>query len=104
MFAQNLGVELQDSVYRSFVRKDFVFYSSSNSTRMIAVLSGEVPRYIYNVVQPFMLLTAQLFVTAVILLGLMYLDVRAVAGRVYRGGRCLRAGLLGSQEEAERRR
>jgi HlyD family secretion protein len=87
LFAQNLLVEMQDAVYSSFVRKDFVYYSSSNSARMIAVLSGEVPRYVYNVVQPFLLLAAQILVTIVILSGLMYLDAAlSLAAFVVVGG------------------
>jgi ABC-type multidrug transport system fused ATPase/permease subunit len=96
IFAQDLGVELQDSVYRSFVRKDFVFYSSSNSSHMITVLTDEVPRYVYNVVQPFMILASQLFVAAIIMAGLAYLDVRlsVVAFLVVGGAYAVVFGLL----------
>lgn len=96
IYAQELGVELQDSVYRSYVRKDFVFYSSSNSSHMITVLSDEVPRYVYNVIQPFMLLMSQLFVAVIIIAGLAYLDIRlsVVAFIVVGGAYALVFGVL----------
>ena len=55
VFTLNLAVELSDSVYRSFLHKDFIHYSRVNSSRMIGVLSSEIPRYVYNVVQPFLI-------------------------------------------------
>lgn len=74
-FTSRIGAELQSSTYKSYLNKDFVYYGRNNSSKMVSVLTQEIPRYIYNVLQPFLNLSAQLFVGAIIVVGLIYIDV-----------------------------
>lgn len=73
-FTSELGFEIQGATYRSYLSKDFVFYGRNNSSHMINVLTQEIPRYVFMVLQPFLVLCSQAFIGILILLGLIYID------------------------------
>jgi ATP-binding cassette, subfamily B, bacterial PglK len=89
VFSQNLGSELQSTVYRSYLYKDHVFFSRTNSSHMISMITDEAPRFTYMVLQPLLNLISQLFIVLVIACGLLYIDPLpafislAVIGGVY---------------------
>ncbi len=86
-FSVLLGSRLQQVVYRNFLFKDYLFHKTENYNRKIAVVAHQVPRFVYMLVQPFLLLTAQLFVAILILIGLFILDpLLAVVAGVLIGG------------------
>lgn len=74
VFSQNLGVELQSAIYRSYLYKDHVYFSKNNSSHMIAMITQEAPRFTYMVLQPLLNLISQAFVVAIIAIGLLVVD------------------------------
>jgi|GEM_PF-470542 len=68
------GSKLQQKVYKSYLRRKYIFHKNSNYNAMVALISQQIPRFVYMVFQPFLLLTSNLFVAIVILSGLVYLD------------------------------
>ncbi|MGO1502863.1 MAG: ATP-binding cassette domain-containing protein [Marinobacter sp.] len=73
-FSVGLGSSLQQKIYRNFLFKDYLFHKTENYTKKIAVVSAQVPRFVYMLFMPFLRLTSQLFVVAIILIGLLVLD------------------------------
>ena len=73
-FSVLLGSRLQQVVYRNFLFKDYLFHKTENYNRKIAVVAQQIPRFVYMLFQPFLLLTAQLSVALLIMIGLLILD------------------------------
>lgn len=73
-FSVSLGSSLQQKIYRNFLFKDYLFHKTENYNRKIAVVGAQVPRFVYMLFQPFLLMTSQLFVVLLILIGLLILD------------------------------
>lgn len=73
-FSVSLGSRLQQTAFRNFLYEDYLFHKVENYNRKIAVVAQQIPRFIYMLVQPFLLLTSQLFVASLILIGLLFLD------------------------------
>jgi HlyD family secretion protein len=73
-FSQNLGLELQSSLYRNYLHKEYVYFSKNNSSKMISMITQEAPRFTYMVVQPLLNLISQLFIVLIIAAGLIYID------------------------------
>lgn len=86
-FSVSLGSSLQQKVYRNFLFKDYLFHKTENYTKKIAVVATQVPRFVYMLFQPFLLLTSQLFVVVLILIGLLVLDplLAFIAGGIIGG-------------------
>jgi HlyD family secretion protein len=95
-FTFTLGSELQGSAYKSYVSKEFTFYGKTNSSQMVTILTQEIPRYVYNVILPFLTFSSQLFIAAIILGGLILIDplLAIAAGVVVAGGYLLVFRLL----------
>lgn len=86
-FSVSLGSHLQQTVYRSFLFRDYLFHKTENYNKLISVVAQQIPRFVYMVFQPFLLLTSQLFVAAIILTGLIILDpVLALLAGILIGG------------------
>lgn len=73
-FSQNLGLELQSSLYRNYMHKDYVYFSKNNSSKMISMITQEAPRFTYMVIQPLLNLISQMFIVLIIAGGLIYID------------------------------
>lgn len=86
-FSVSLGSSLQQKVYRNALYKDYLFHKTENYTKKIAVVAAQVPRFVYMLFQPFLLLTSQLFVVLLILVGLLILDplLAFIAGGIIGG-------------------
>ncbi len=86
-FSVSLGSSLQQKVYRNFLFKDYLFHKTENYTKKIAVVAAQVPRFVYMLFQPFLLLTSQLFIVSLILIGLLVLDplLAFIAGGIIGG-------------------
>ncbi len=86
-FAVMLGSRLQQTVYRGFLYKSYLFHKTKNYNQSIAVVAQQIPRFVYMVFQPFLLLTSQLFVALIILVGLLILDplLAVIAGAIIGG-------------------
>jgi len=73
-FSLTLGLELQSALYRNYLHKDYVYFSKNNSSKMIAMITQEAPRFTYMVIQPLLNLISQLFIVLIIAAGLIYID------------------------------
>jgi ATP-binding cassette, subfamily B, bacterial PglK len=73
-FSLTLGLELQSSLYRNYLHKDYVYFSKNNSSKMIAMITQEAPRFTYMVIQPLLNLISQMFIVLIIASGLIYID------------------------------
>lgn len=82
-----LGSKLQRSVYRNFLKRDYLFHKMTNYNDLVAIVAHQIPRFVYMLFQPFLLLTSQLFVAIIILIGLVYIDpILAIIAAVIVGG------------------
>lgn len=86
-FSVMLGSRLQQLVYRNLLFKDYIFHKTENYNKKIALVSQQIPRFVYMLVQPFLLLTSQLFIAVLIMIGLIFLDpiLAVVAGAIIGG-------------------
>lgn len=73
-FSVSLGSSLQQKIYRNFLFKDYLFHKTENYNKKIATVATQVPRFVYMLLQPFLLLTSQLFIVLLILIGLLIMD------------------------------
>jgi ABC-type multidrug transport system fused ATPase/permease subunit len=85
-FSVSLGSSLQRKIYRNFLFKDYLFHKTENYNRKIAVVGAQVPRFVYMLFQPFLLLTSQAFIVLLILIGLLIMDPLLA---------CIAGGLIG---------
>ena len=86
-FSVTLGSRLQQAAYRNFLNQDYLFHKTENYNRKIAIVAQQIPRFVYMLVQPFLMLTSQAFVAALILIGLLVLDpLLALISAVLIGG------------------
>ena len=95
-FSVSLGSNLQQQVYKNFLFKDYLFHKTENYNKKIAVVAAQIPRFVYMLFQPFLLLTSQLFVVLLILIGLLVLDplLALIAGSLIGGSYLLTYILL----------
>lgn len=86
-FSVSLGSSLQQKIYKNFLFKDYLSHKTENYTQKISLVATQVPRFVYMLFQPFLLLTSQLFIVALILIGLLVLDplLALVAGGIIGG-------------------
>ncbi|GAA3973970.1 ABC transporter ATP-binding protein [Allohahella marinimesophila] len=86
-FSVSLGSSLQQKIYKNFLFKDYLFHKTGNYNKRIAVVSAQVPRFVYMLFQPFLVLTSQLFIAIIILIGLLILNplLAVIAGGIIGG-------------------
>ena len=73
-FSVHIGSDLQCRLYKNFLQREYVFHKGANYNRTISIISQETPRFVYMVLQPFLLLVSHLFVAMLILIGLLVLN------------------------------
>jgi ATP-binding cassette, subfamily B, bacterial PglK len=73
-FSIYLGSGIQQKLFSCFINREYIFHKSINYNQLIALISTDTPRFIYMVLQPYLLLCSQAFVATVILIGLIALD------------------------------
>lgn len=73
-FSIFLGSKLQKTVYRKYLFEDYLHHKTENYNKKIAVVAHQIPRFVYMLFQPFLLLTSQLFIVILIMIGLIALD------------------------------
>jgi ATP-binding cassette, subfamily B, bacterial PglK len=82
-FSIYLGSNLQLQLYKKFINRDYLFHKSTNYNKLIAIISADAPRFIYMVLQPYLLLCSQAFVALIILTGLLFLDPVVALGSAF---------------------
>lgn len=86
-FSIYLGSSFQFQLFEKFLNRDYLFHKSNNYNRLISIISADAPRFIYMVLQPYLMMCSQLFVALIILGGLLYLDpVIAIGTALLVGG------------------
>ena len=70
-----LGVHVQRAIYHGYLENDYTFFALNNSSRLISQITQEVPRMVYMVVQPILILISQLFIAILIIIGLLIVDI-----------------------------
>ena len=73
-FSISIGSNLQFVLYNSFLNRDYLFHKSTNYTQQITTISQEAPRFVYMVLQPYLLLCSNAFIALLILSGLLYMN------------------------------
>lgn len=87
MFSIGVGQEFQRVIFRDYLHRDYVYFSRMNSSDLIAIVTQEAPRLVYNVLMPYLNLFAQGLIILIIAAGLLYLDwVLALSSLVVVGG------------------
>lgn len=87
--SMDLGAYVQRVVYNNYLENDFTFFAMNNSSQLISKVTQEIPRMVYMVVQPFLILVSQLFIAILIVLGLLIVDIKiafiatAIIGSIY---------------------
>lgn len=73
-FSIYLGASMQFQIYEKFLCREYLFHKTHNYNTLISIISNDAPRFIYMVLQPYLLICSQLFVALTILLSLIALD------------------------------
>ncbi len=73
-FSVTIGAKVQYHLYKNLLYRGYIFHKSNNYNDSIALISQEAPRFVYLVLQPFLLLTSHIFIAFVILFGLLFVD------------------------------
>lgn len=94
-FTIGVGSSLQRRLYRHYLKRDYIDHKINNYNSKISMVSQETPRFVYMLLQPFLLLISQSLVAIIIAIGLLILDpVLAVSATLVVGGAYLLMYLL----------
>lgn len=86
-FSIYLGGSLQFQLFQNFINRDYLFHKSTNYNQLISIISSDAPRFIYMVLQPYLMMCSQIFVAIIILVGLLFIDpVIAIGSAIFIGG------------------
>jgi ABC-type multidrug transport system fused ATPase/permease subunit len=86
-FSIYLGSSFQFQLFEKFINRDYLFHKSTNYNQLISIISSDTPRFIYMVLQPYLMMCSQAFVAIIILVGLLFLDpVIAIGSALLIGG------------------
>ncbi|RYG19511.1 MAG: ABC transporter ATP-binding protein [Chitinophagaceae bacterium] len=79
-FSIYLGCNIQVQLFNNFINRDYLFHKSTNYNKPISIISSDAPRFIYMVLQPYLLMCSQIFVALIILTGLLFMDPAVALG------------------------
>jgi len=82
-FSVSMGSELQAHLFRRLLYRDFLFHKSNRYTESISLISQECPRFIYMILQQFLIMTSNIFIALIIIVGLLFADYKMA---LYGGG------------------
>ncbi|MCF6236498.1 MAG: ABC transporter ATP-binding protein/permease [Gammaproteobacteria bacterium] len=86
-FSIHFGNKLQNNLFHNLLGRDYIYHKVNDHSDAIALINQEAPRFVYMVLHPFLILTSQLFIAFIVLLGLIILDpfIASMAGLVVGG-------------------
>jgi len=86
-FSVQVGSDLQNTLFDNLLHREYLFHKMHNDANAIALVNQEAPRFVYMVLRPFLVLTSQLFIVILILIGLLILNplIAIVAGAIVTG-------------------
>jgi ABC-type multidrug transport system fused ATPase/permease subunit len=95
-FAVHVGSSLQNELFASVLKRPYLFHKMTDHTAAIALVNDELPRFVYQVLMPLLVLISQALVALVILVGLLVLNpvIALSAGAIIGGGYLLTYFLL----------
>jgi len=95
-FSIHFGNKLQNSLLHNLLSREYIYHKCSNYTDDIALINQEAPRFVYMVLQPFLILTSQSFIIVIILIGLIMINpfIAAITGAIIGGAYLLTYILL----------
>lgn len=73
-FSVHVGANIQSNLFKNYLFREYLFHKSENYNKIISVIAQETPRFVYMVLQPFLLLLSQILVALVIIAGLIYIS------------------------------
>ena len=73
-FSMRLGGDTQQTIMAGYLREPYVSFSRRNSAEIISLITNDIPRFVYMVVQPTLQLISQLLVVGIIAVALIYVD------------------------------
>lgn len=73
-FSVLVGGDLQQKLYSNILHREYIFHKTTNYNKSISTISQETPRFVYMVLQPFLLMVSNLCVAVIILLGLLLIN------------------------------
>lgn len=79
-FSIYIGSRFQFKLFKNFINRDYLFHKSTNYNQLISTISSDAPRFIYMVLQPYLMMCSQIFIAAIILIGLLILDPTIAVG------------------------
>lgn len=82
-FSVNVGSKLQGKLFRNVLYRGFLFHKSNRYTDSIALIVQECPRFVYMVLQQFLIMTSNAFIALIIIAGLLVADYKMA---IYGGG------------------
>jgi ABC-type multidrug transport system fused ATPase/permease subunit len=86
-FSIYLGSSFQFQLFEKFINREYLFHKSTNYNKLISIISADAPRFIYMVLQPYLMMCSQAFVAFIILVGLLFLDpIIAIGSALLIGG------------------
>lgn len=74
-YSIKIGAKIQSDLFQNFLYRDYIFHKTENYNKIISIISQETPRFIYMVLQPFLLLISHLLIGLIILAGLIYINI-----------------------------
>jgi ATP-binding cassette, subfamily B, bacterial PglK len=73
-FSVKIGAQIQSELFKNYLFKDYIFHKTENYNTIIARIAQETPRFVYMVLQPFLLLISQTIVATLIIAGLIIIN------------------------------
>jgi len=81
VFAARTGAEIGDSLYSSYLKKNYLFHSTINSSHLIKQIATEVSRVTDNILQPFVQINARIFAVIFISIAIfLYKPIISIIG------------------------
>ncbi|WP_218352560.1 ABC transporter ATP-binding protein [Alteromonas lipotrueiana] len=73
-FTIDIGSGLQRKLFSAYMKNQYIFFLEKNSSHLITTISGQIPRMVYMVFQPFLQAVSQVILTLFIVIGLIVVD------------------------------
>ena len=69
--SMSIGGDMQRRLFNAFLNREYIYHKTNNYNKIISIITQEAPRFVYMVLQPFLLLVIHLFIAIIILFGLI---------------------------------
>jgi ABC-type multidrug transport system fused ATPase/permease subunit len=94
-FSVHVGNLLQKELFSNMLRRPYLFHKTTDHNAAIVAINQELPRFVFMVLQPLLILISQALVAVVILVGLLVLKPAiAISAGILIGGSYLLTYLL----------